>query len=108
MDTESLAVIKDEISSRIRAILFDRYGESVPAPSLEARSQTETAVKEIDRLESFKADEDLLDLFEALRKVYVGRYGICLFCRNEIDSSKLKSNPLSRFCDDCERVLNLT
>ena len=101
-------MIKDEIFSRIQTILFDRYGEYVPASSVEDFSETESSVKEIDRLESFKADEDLLELFEALRKVYIGSYGYCLFCRNEIDSSKLRSNPLSRFCDDCEKILNLT
>lgn len=106
MDTESLVALRDEIFTRIRAILYDRYGEYVPASMIENQSQTEAAVKKIERLESFKADEDLLDLFEALHKIFVGSYGHCLFCRSEIDFSKLKSNPLLRFCDDCERILN--
>jgi RNA polymerase-binding transcription factor DksA len=106
MDAKNLAVLRNEIFSRVRSILYERYGEFVPASLIEDESQSENAVKTIRRVESFKADEDLLDLFEALQKVFSGNYGYCLFCRKEIEFSKLNRNPLAKFCDDCERILS--
>lgn len=106
MDAKNLAILRNEIFSRVRTILYERYGEFVPASLVENEFQSETAVKTIRRAESFKADEDLLDLFEALEKVFTGNYGYCLFCRKEIEFSKLSRNPLAKFCDDCERILN--
>ncbi len=108
MDEKNLAVLKGEIFSRVRSILSERYGEFVPAHLVESESQSESAVREMERFESFKADEDLLDLFDALQKVFTGNYGYCLFCRNEIEFSKLRKNPLARFCDECERILSPT
>jgi RNA polymerase-binding transcription factor DksA len=106
MEAKNLAVLRNEIFSRVRSILYERYGEFVPASLIEDESQSENAVKTIRRVESFKADEDLLDLFEALQKVFSGNYGTCLFCRKEIEFSKLNRNPLAKFCDDCERILS--
>ena len=106
MDAKSLAVLRNEIFSQVRAILYERYGEFVPASLVENGLQTEAVARTIERFESFKADEDLLDLFEALQKVYTGNYGHCLFCHNEIEFSKLQRNLLAKFCDNCERVLN--
>lgn len=108
MDEKNLAVLKGEIFSRVRSILSERYGELVPAHLVESESQSEYTVREMERLESFKADEDLLDLFDALQKLFTGNYGYCLFCRNEIEFSKLRKNPLARFCDECERILSPT
>lgn len=106
MDPKNLAVLRNEIFARVRTILYERYGEYVPASLVEDESQGDNAVKTIRRVESFKADEDLLDLFEALKKVFSGNYGYCLFCRKEIDFTKLHKNPLAKFCDNCERILS--
>lgn len=106
MEAENLAVLRKEIFSRVRSILYERYGEFVPASLIENEPQNESAVKTIKRVESFRADEDLLDLFEALEKVFSGNYGCCLFCRKEIHFDKLNRNPLAKFCDNCERILN--
>jgi len=106
MDANNVAVLKVEIFSRIRVILYERYGEFIPASSINGQTINGTALKTIERFESFKADADLLDLFEALQKLFSGDYGYCLFCRNEIQFSKLESNPLVKFCDECERILS--
>lgn len=106
MEAEKLAVLRKEIFSRVRSILYERYGEFVPASLIESEPRNGNAVKTIRRAESFRADEDLLDLFEALEKVFSGNYGRCLFCRKEIEFAKLNKNPLAKFCDDCERILN--
>lgn len=106
MEDKNLAVLKSEIFSRVRSILSERYGEFVPASLVENELQSESVVTEIRRFESFRADEDLLDLFDALQRLFTGNYGYCLFCRNEIEFSKLRRNPLSKFCDACERALS--
>ncbi len=108
MEAKNLAVLRNEMFNRVRSILYERYGEFVPDPLVENESQGEIVVRSIKRVESFKADEDLLDLFDALEKVFSGRYGYCLFCRKEIEFSKLMKNPLAKFCDTCERMLNPT
>ncbi|MCL4540256.1 MAG: hypothetical protein M1469_09065 [Bacteroidetes bacterium] len=105
MDEKNLAVLKSEIFSRVRSILSERYGEFVPASLVENELQSESVVTEIRRFESFRADEDLLDLFDALQRLFTGNYGYCLLCRNEIEFPKLRRNPLSKFCDGCERML---
>ncbi len=106
MDKESLEVIRDDVISRIRAIVFERYGEFIPTSLIDGNSQSEAAVKVLERIESFKADEDLLDLFEVFHKIVIGNYGNCLLCRRAIDLGKLRSNVLAKFCDECERILS--
>ncbi len=106
MDAEHLAKLKSEIFSRVRAILYERYGEFIPASLLEGEADGERGLKTIHRVGSFKADEDLIELFEALQKVLSGNYGFCLLCRKEIAFDKLDRNPLSKFCDACERLLS--
>ena len=101
-------MLRDDVFSRIRSIVFDRYDQDIPASLIEDYSRPDVALNAIRRFESFKADTDLLDLFEAFHKIMIGNYGNCLFCRREIDVSKLMGNPLTRFCDECERILNLS
>ncbi|HUI29094.1 MAG TPA: TraR/DksA C4-type zinc finger protein [Candidatus Acidoferrales bacterium] len=107
MDQENLNTLRGGIFSRIRNIVLDRYGQDIPMSLIEDYPQTEAALKRIERLKSFKADDDLLNLFEAFHKIVTGSYGHCLFCRKEIDVQKLRSNPLAKFCDECEKTLNL-
>jgi len=107
MDGESLTKIRDIVSLRIRSIVFERYGKNIPAHLIEGCSQVEDALGTIKEFGLFRADPDLQDLFEVFHKTINGDYGSCLFCRKEIDVPKLKKNPLAKFCDACEKILNL-
>ena len=107
MDVGFLAELRNEILFRVHEVLNDRYGESVPTPLWDSNAKKEDAFKAIERLESFKSDDDLIDLLEALRKTFTGDYGHCLSCGEQIELPKLLKNPLVKFCDKCEKVLNV-
>jgi len=106
MEERDLVAIRAEVFSRVRNILYERYGEYVPATLIDEGSGAEGVVKFARRVESFRSDEDLLDLFDALKKIFDGSYGRCLFCRSDIGTQKLMGNPLAKFCDACEKMLN--
>lgn len=106
MEANDLAIIRNEIFSQVSEILFERYGESVPASLMDDEMGADAAARLIKRYESFRADEDLLDLLDALETVFAGKYGCCLLCHAEIDFEKLRKNPLTKFCDACEKSLS--
>lgn len=106
MEKKELSAVRSEIFLRIRSALDDRYGEFVPASLIEDECSKEDITTLFSRIESFRSDEDLIDLFDALKKIYDGNFGRCLFCRSEIAFQRLIENPLVKFCGDCERLLN--
>ncbi len=44
----------------------------------------------------------LMDLNEALRRLYRGEYGICESCGNPIAKARLEAMPTARLCRDCK------
>ncbi len=106
MEANDLLSIRYEIFSQIREILSDRYGESFPDSIVKSGMGADMAAKVINRYQSFRADEDLLDLLNALKSVFEGKYGNCLLCHSEIAFEKLHRNPLTKFCDGCEKSLS--
>jgi RNA polymerase-binding protein DksA len=44
----------------------------------------------------------LLDLDEALRRLYRGEYGNCESCGNAIAKARLEAMPTARLCRDCK------
>lgn len=44
----------------------------------------------------------LLDLDEALRRLYRGEYGSCESCGNAIAKARLEAMPTARLCRDCK------
>jgi hypothetical protein len=105
MEKEELAGIRDAVFSRIRTIVYDRYGEFIPASLFDEYSGAEASLKAMEWFESFKADADLVELFETFHRIMTGNYGGCLLCRKEIEPARLKENPVARFCDECVKVL---
>ena len=108
MDKEELAGVKDIVFTRIRAIVSERYGEFIPPSLIEDYSGGDDSLRAIKGFESFKADVDLIELFEAFHKIVKENYGYCLLCRKDIDAAKLRANPVAKFCDECARILSPT
>ncbi|MCL5268527.1 MAG: TraR/DksA C4-type zinc finger protein [Bacteroidetes bacterium] len=106
MDKDFVAEIRNEIIFRVHEVLNHRYGESVPMSLWDANAKKEDAFETIKRLESFKSDDNLIRLLEALRSTFTGDYGHCLSCGEQIELPKLLKNPLAKFCDKCEQVLS--
>jgi RNA polymerase-binding transcription factor DksA len=107
MDKGFLAEIRNEIILRVHEVLNDRYGESVPMSLWDIGAKKEEAFETIKRLESFKSDDNLIHLLEALRQTITGDYGRCLSCGEQIELPKVLKNPLAKFCDNCENVLRM-
>ena len=105
MDEDFLTELRNEILYRVHKVLHDRYGESVPTSLWDTNAKKEDAFEAIRRLESFKSDDNLIYLLEALRKTFTGDHGHCLSCGEQIELTKLLKSPLTKFCDKCERVL---
>lgn len=105
MDEGFLAELRNEILFRVRVVLNERYGESVPASLWKTETAREDVFETIRRLETFKADADLIRLLERLRTTYTGEFGKCLSCGRPIESSKLLENPMVQFCEKCEAEL---
>ncbi len=105
MDEAFLAELRNEILFRVRVILNDRYGESVPASLWKKEAAMEHVFETIRRLETFKADADLIRLLERLRTTYTGEFGKCLSCGQSIESTRLLENPMVQFCEKCEAKL---
>lgn len=48
-------------------------------------------------------DKFLVQIKKALRRIGVGKYGICDKCGQPIDKARLKAMPMADLCVDCER-----
>jgi RNA polymerase-binding transcription factor DksA len=49
----------------------------------------------------------LRDVNKALESIAAGKYGICKYCKNEIDEKRLAARPASSSCIDCKKKLTL-
>lgn len=48
-------------------------------------------------------DKFLVQIKKALRKIGIGKYGICDQCKKPIDRARLETMPMADLCVDCER-----
>ena len=50
-------------------------------------------------------ERQLRDVNSALAAMVKGFYGICKYCKQEIDPARLKARPTSSSCIDCKKTL---
>ncbi len=105
MDEGFLTELRNEILFRLRVVLNERYGESVPSSLWQTETARESIFETIRRIETFKADADLIHLLQTLRTTYTGQFGKCLSCDRPIESPRLLENPMVQFCEKCEAKL---
>ena len=75
-----------------------RLSENEPAEDAaeqEGHGRVQALVSQLDKL--------LLQVKKALRKIGVGKYGICDRCGQAIDKARLETMPMADLCVDCER-----
>jgi RNA polymerase-binding protein DksA len=47
----------------------------------------------------------LRDVESALKKIEAGTYGLCTYCKQEIDEKRLQARPTSSSCIKCKKTL---
>jgi RNA polymerase-binding transcription factor DksA len=47
----------------------------------------------------------LRDVESSLKRVKSGEYGLCIYCKQEIDENRLKARPTSSSCIKCKKTL---
>ncbi len=52
-----------------------------------------------------KLETELRDVNKALKSISDGTYGICKYCKKEIDIKRLDARPASSSCIDCKKLL---
>jgi DnaK suppressor protein len=50
-------------------------------------------------------EQELLEVNEALKKIDIGKYGICEMCDEPINPERLKIKPFARYCIDCREII---
>jgi hypothetical protein len=90
--------------SAILARLYDHLQENYSiAWSKELFRDGGLSVHDIDAVLSFKSDPRLDELRNALDRLEVGTFGVCISCKRDIAEDVLQSNPTQRICAECER-----
>ncbi len=87
--------LREIILTRIAQRLSEKYHE-VAIPSSEEYLVASLA---------FKGDPELNELRLALERLNRGDYGRCIFCKETINTDKLRHNPVAHFCENCSQVL---
>jgi RNA polymerase-binding transcription factor DksA len=64
--------------------------------------------REIDIVLSFKSDQRLGELREALARVEKGTYGYCIGCKRPLSRADLAEDPAKRVCEACEQSFNMS
>ena len=70
-----------------------------------ADSATDTFMRELDEGLGENAEHILGEIEEALRRIDVGTYGVCLVCGRSIGEDRLEAVPYATLCIDDKRAL---
>jgi RNA polymerase-binding protein DksA len=52
-----------------------------------------------------RLETELRDVKKALKSIDEGTYGVCKYCKKEIDMKRLDARPASSSCIDCKKLL---
>ncbi|MFA6428191.1 MAG: TraR/DksA C4-type zinc finger protein [Candidatus Buchananbacteria bacterium] len=82
-----------------REVIFPDFGDKEDENAEEVATYTTNLSLEK------KLEETLRDVAGALKRIAEGKYGICKFCGQEIDKSRLLARPVSSSCVSCKKSL---
>ncbi|MCD6097034.1 TraR/DksA family transcriptional regulator [bacterium] len=102
---ERKKVTEERLQSIAKKNSVNRKGYTTIFPEI-GRSDDENAdeVVTFTNLLSLKTnlEQELKEIEDALSKIKKGTYGICEICGKKIKKNRLKANPTSRFCQNCQ------
>ena len=93
---------RDRIMTRIRAI--DDQVKQLARDSLEYDENSEQQRRNLLIYLSTFHHTEIDQLDSALKRLAMGKYGVCLSCNGQIESEWLESFPEAEFCSTCYRI----
>lgn len=88
-----------------KAVVTD-YSSNFPSIGDEEGENASEVAQYSDNLSLEDALEKALrDVESALKRISEGTYGICTYCKQEIDERRLRARPTSSSCIQCKKTL---
>lgn len=98
---EKLMLLQSNILNRITLLDKDKRRISHPHPeSADDQAASIENDEVVDRLDE-RGRVELQHIVDALQKIKVGTYGICVTCEDEIGAKRLKAMPYASKCIMC-------
>lgn len=96
-----------ELDDRFKEMIDTEDGSLTKYPLHMADEGTDTMEQEKDFLLAHREGEELMEIDDALRKLYKDEpsFGTCERCGGEIGEERLDMVPWARHCIDCKREL---
>ncbi len=85
-----------EIDSEIHALIDERPRE------FNERGGDEAAIQTLAGLD-YRQRKELTEIEQALSRISIGTYGICVGCGNDISEDRLMALPYTKLCKLCAR-----
>ncbi|MDY6821714.1 MAG: TraR/DksA C4-type zinc finger protein [Deferribacterota bacterium] len=112
MDRERLEYFRKKLLKMKRELINSLKTKYDEAKELEDRSGKDLADEAYDlytkSLMLGKVETDALKLRlveQALQRIDVGTYGVCIECEEDIDEKRLEYIPFARYCTECKSEL---
>jgi DnaK suppressor protein len=93
-----------QIEAELDESVANASGDLSTHPSHDlADSGTDTAGREKNFYLASMEGDTLVEIDEALRKIYAGTYGVCEMCGCAIPEERLEAVPFARLCLECKK-----
>lgn len=111
--TDRLIAERDKITSELNKIskqdTDSKDGVDWNATYSDVGADTEDDVYEVDRFGTnlsivSELEKSLRDINKAIESIEIGEYGICKYCKEEIQEARLEARPDSSSCIKCKKT----
>jgi DnaK suppressor protein len=93
-----LTALRNELTLRLNGIQTD-LASGRSRDSAEQAQETEN--DEVLHALAADAQREIGEIDTALSRLKEGRYGLCIFCEEQIDPRRLEAYPMATHCMDC-------
>jgi len=95
--------------AELEKILFNIQNEIQDLNSNKSCDEADIAALNMDSGRDYQIylnqKKELEEIYEALRKIEKGTYGICEMCEEPIDEERLKIKPYAKYCIICREII---
>lgn len=88
---------RDELEARLEALKADATPLDKSSKEAAIELENEEVKEELDR----EAREELEQIYQALDRIKIGTYGLCLSCQQPIPAKRLEAVPFATECIQC-------
>lgn len=79
---------------------FSEFGDELDANSHEIEEYT------VNKPLELALENSLRDANKALDRIKKGQYGVCKYCKKQIEEKRLRARPTSNSCVECKKTIN--